>query len=148
VVGVSTFGLQRDGLNFALSSRYVRELLGEMIIKPPSSTHLCPSCGARNSASRRRCRKCGVSFESPPPPAAVPDLLGALEPPPTDVTDDAFTWRDHRVTFFRAPESLRVSIGAAPLTLDAAVPRDLDARRFAALLSALIDARLRVVAAW
>lgn len=36
VIGVSTFGLDRDGLNFALSVRYVSELLGEVVVPVPA----------------------------------------------------------------------------------------------------------------
>ncbi len=65
VVGVSTFGLLEDGLNFALSVRYVHELLGEMMVKPVApGFRRCGVCSAKNSMVRRSCRRCGADFAS------------------------------------------------------------------------------------
>jgi hypothetical protein len=92
VVGVSTMGLGAEGLNFALSVRYVHELLGELSLASPQTREgrRCPSCGAKNLAVRRSCRKCGMSFEGvstearasvePAAPVAIPVRPSA---PPT-----------------------------------------------------------------
>ncbi len=75
VVGVSTFGLRSDGLNFALSVRYVHELLGQMVVKPSSgNARRCVVCGTKNLRVRRSCRKCGVPLEAEgeAPPSSRP----------------------------------------------------------------------------
>jgi hypothetical protein len=90
VVGVSTMGLGAEGLNFALSVRYVHELLGELSFKPArASDRRCPSCGAKNLAVRRSCRKCGMSFDGLPEEERVTEpgasAQPAFTPPPLNV---------------------------------------------------------------
>lgn len=93
VIGVSTWGMAEDGLNFALSVRYVRELLGEMMVKPVApGFRRCVVCGTKNSSARRSCRKCGADFASMPYEEIRSEVTAAV-PAPSDarrvVPDDA-----------------------------------------------------------
>ena len=123
VLGVSTFGLRVDGLSFALSVRYVRELLGEVVLPAAPPARACPACGAKNRASRRACRKCGAAL---PGDAEAPDLatmLASLDPPATLAPDgDAIAWRGETFAIRTVAGELRMSrplgeIGAASIVL-------------------------------
>jgi S1-C subfamily serine protease len=90
IVGVSTFGLRSDGLNFALSVRYVHELLGQMIVKPTTgNARRCVVCGTKNLRVRRSCRKCGVPLEAEgdaPPSRPARTSTPPDAPPAEDAT--------------------------------------------------------------
>jgi hypothetical protein len=148
VIGVSTFGLKQvDGLNFALSVRYVKELLGELIVRPAGgTTRRCVVCGAKNNMVRRSCRKCGVSFEAEPPatvsvPASVPDsvppamkqllrCIEALEPAPATVTTRGLTaelsWRGCALTASVFPSAKEPYVSVTAFVADVEEgPRDM-----------------------
>jgi len=144
VLGVSTFGLRVDGLSFALSVRYVRELLGEVVLPAAAPARACPACGVKNKASRRACRKCGAAL---PSLADAPDLatmLASLDPPAT-LADDAITWRGETFAIRTVAGELRMSrplgeIGAAAIVLRP----PFDATRLATALDLLAAAAARL----
>ncbi len=131
VVGVATFGLEHDGLNFALSVRYVAELLGEVVIATSKRPRVrCPSCNVGNDAARNHCRQCGVALRG----NTVPDdtlrvateldqverIVAELTPPPAAIERDdgsiAFTRDDVRIT-----AAIFEHTGRVCLTLEARV---------------------------
>lgn len=88
VAGITTFGHRRDGVSFAVAVRYLQQMLGEVVLPAAKAgSQQCPSCGARNGAVRRSCRRCGCSLA---PDATLPaaldielaSLLDGLDPPP------------------------------------------------------------------
>lgn len=151
VLGVSTFGLKADGLSFALSVRYVRELLGEVVLPAKvESTQKCASCGTRNKMSRRACRRCSAPFGPPPAKSPLADLFAALDPPavlqPGAVdAETTVSWRGQTYTVREHAGELHISISFAAVGSGSiALRTPLDAAKLVAGLEALDSTRSRL----